>query len=298
MSRRRRLESIDSMDLLLDTVSNVFGGVMFLTLLAALLVISRGGDRLKEKSNAGSTEQLPPMDLSTNIEALELKLSELDFMLEAQARTLSDLVPSDDAEQKTAQYDHLQKQLMELQKRSEQVQTGVRNAESLQNATAEMKEDLEQQFRELTAQVKAKKVELKKAEEKSSRMVTFSLLRDASTAEVPLLLRYGKVYRLRTGSVLEEINAEDIEVLKDKQYLPKKSGGMPVTPSVLSNLVSKMVDRFPPGEYHITIFVWDDSFAAFNSLRNKLVEQGYQYRTLPCTDETTIGLGGGDRLVQ
>ena len=43
MSRRRaNAERDDSLDLLLDTVTNVFGGVMFLTLLAALLVLSGG----------------------------------------------------------------------------------------------------------------------------------------------------------------------------------------------------------------------------------------------------------------
>ena len=49
MTRRRgQTDESDSLDLLLDTVSNVFGGVMFLTLLAALLILSRGATSVDE----------------------------------------------------------------------------------------------------------------------------------------------------------------------------------------------------------------------------------------------------------
>ena len=297
MSRRRRLETIDPMDLLLDTVSNVFGGVMFLTLLAALLVISQGEGSVPDGPKTPLPEALSPLEIATRIESLELEASELNFVMESQARTLSEIVPSDDTEQKIAQYDRLRQQLAGLQDQWDQVQTDLRNEEALQKTNNKLEKELSEQLAELSKQVQGKKTELERVEAKSSRTITFSLLRDATTADFPLLLRYGKLYRFLEWSG-QEIHEEDIAILGDEKYLPKQAAGIPITPNVLSNLVSKLVDRHPPREYHITIFVWDDSFAAFNSLRNRLVEQGYQYRTLPCTDESIISMGGGDRLVQ
>ncbi len=298
MGRNRRQEMSDPMDLLLDTVSNVFGGVMFLTLLAALLVISRGGKALDSRSPTTPQDDIPLVDPSITIESLELQLNEIDFVLESQARILSMIVPGENIEAKISDLDRLQRESQSIVKQLAVAKNDVDSESLLKTGTVSSQDELRKQFEALKTQVQDKRVALKTIEEKSSRNITFSMLRNASTTEVVVMLRYGKLYRCHINSGSNDINLEDIERTFWGTVLPKPSGGLVVTPNVLNDTIARTLQSFPPDRYHVTIAVWDDSFANFNALRNALVATGYQYKTVPCTDDTVLKMSGGDSLVQ
>ena len=299
MSRARRPAESDPMDLLLDTVSNVFGGVMFLTLMEALLVISRGGSALTPKLKETPVAPATEVDLSKAIEAMQLQCSELNFLLEAQARAIQQMAPSGDTDQKITELDRLRRQSQSTEDEMRQMSDAIAAQESLKNSTEESLSGLEKKRAEWNRKIEESKVALKKIEGKASRNITFSLLRDAETRGVPVLLRYGKVYRLYKDSVMRRVNLEDIEEIANESYLPREQGGQLAIQNTIASLVTKLSTDYPPDRHHVTIAVWDDSFPSFNLLRNQLVAAGYEYRTLPCIDGTVLVLSmGGDQLVQ
>jgi hypothetical protein len=156
------------------------------------------------------------------------------------------------------------------------------------------KEKFEQELKQVLA-------DLKHQEKKSTRTVSFSLLRSANTDEIVILLRYGKIYRLTNSSDPGDINTTDIKVnrgLFKTSYEPEKAAGSRVTSESLERL-SEFIGTFPPSQYHITVAVWDDSYAEFNKVRNELVRKGLKYRTILCTDDTELSFGTvTDSLVQ
>jgi hypothetical protein len=298
MGRNRRQEMSDPMDLLLDTVSNVFGGVMFLTLLAALLVISRGGKALDSRSPSSPQEDIPLVDPLLAIESLELQLNEIDFVLESQAKALSMMVPGENIETKISDLDRLQRESKIVVKQLADAKNEIESETLVKTGTESSQDEMRKQFEALKTQVQDKRDTLAKIEEKSSRNITFSMLRNASTSEVVIMLRYGRIYRCHINPGSDDINLEDIERTFLGAVLPKPSGGSVVTANVLKDIVARTIQSFPPDRYHVTIAVWDDSFSNFNALRNELVASGYQYRTIPCTNDSFLKMSGGDSLVQ
>src|SRR5690606_34626267 len=60
MSRTRKSNADDSLELLLDTVSNVFGGVMFLILLAALMTLTQSAIKDAPITDEADVDQSTP----------------------------------------------------------------------------------------------------------------------------------------------------------------------------------------------------------------------------------------------
>lgn len=300
MGRRRAKATNNSLDLLLDTVSNVFGGLIFLTLLAALLVISRSGTAIQGSQKPSAPSAIPSQNLSVEYAAREIELSELDFLLESQSRALATMVPSGNVEREISILDGLQKTTRSIESQITQAQEDIRSLMEILNQKELSQLQLEHKKAGLQQQLETKQSNLRETESKSSRKVTFSFLRPTQTREIVVLLRYGKVYQLTNSADPEDIRDEDIKEsgIFQNTYEPRKERGSRVTPEALQKLM-RFIGSYSPGEYNIVIAVWNDSFAEFNLLRNELIKQHYSYRTIICTDESSLSFGSGvNRLVQ
>lgn len=296
MKRGRRIEASDPLELLLDTVSNVFGGIMFLTLLAILLIVDRGKSQLDLPEKA--EPEKPTIEIA--YEQLASKMDELDFALESQSRTLASVIPSEDAELQLKEFEQFEKEIAQLRNQVERASKELED-QMLQNEQLESsREDLEKQLNEKRAEVQAKIADLEKAREKAIRRVSFSLLREASTQEVVLLIRYGKLYRLTNSEDKNDVCTQDISVegvYPDQTFQPRPEAGERISQHLFEKTL-RFLRPYPPSSYHVTIAVWDDSFAEFNILRNVLVGSGYSFRTLICNKESVLGFGGNTGFVQ
>ena len=84
--RRRRRHNDESLDLLLDTICNVFGGIIFIAMLVAILTSSQSelirGDSLSAKA---LIEEEPSADLGAiqnRVETLRISVSAIESVLE------------------------------------------------------------------------------------------------------------------------------------------------------------------------------------------------------------------------
>jgi len=78
MSRRRRRDAPDdSLELLLDPICNMFGTIMFVALIAALLAMSRSSEVVAEAVSAAERQR------RSNFDRLDSRAQELEAMLQS-----------------------------------------------------------------------------------------------------------------------------------------------------------------------------------------------------------------------
>ncbi len=292
------------MELLLDTVSNVFGGVMFLTLLAALLVINRGGAAIAEK--ALETESAIPSEyerqqqlLKSQREAMEIET--LDFSIHQQQAMLAELNPDGDAASQAQRLAELQADVASTKRHVQNLQQQeLAQTESLQEQKAALLET-QSKHDQLSQAVAKSKAELNKLQAASQRSIEFRPLRRSDKREATLMLRYGRIYRLLETPESSDFYLADITVLKilgTTTVAPRRGGGQPATPDSIARTVGLLTKHFPADRFNASVAVWDDSFDKFNELKNALINANYEYRTMPSTDDTVLSMGDVRSLVQ
>lgn len=301
MTRRKRgTEDNDALDLLLDTVSNVFGGVMFLTLLAALLVISRGATNAEPPPEP--TPEIPEDVPILDDRIVQMELEQTRSAVATQQRILKNLPSQPGDLEKIEQLASLQETLSdsraELQRKREELL-------KTQNAKAEQEEQQAEQAskqRELAEQVAQKREELKQSEKVGKRTIAFRPLEASSRGEAILVLRYGRIYVFQNSPQSRSYNEADFfksgSVGSGISITPKPHRGIPATQEGAQQIASRLRRSFPAHQYHVTIAVWNDSFGQFNMLSDALKAAGYRYRTIPSNDETKLTFGATASFVQ
>ena len=301
MSRKRRgaADDNDSLDLLLDTVSNVFGGVMFLTLLGALLILSRG-------AASHSPEAVPPSPPAdgppVDDRIVQMELNQLNSAVATQKRVL------DNMPVRKGELDKLSA-IRNLTEITDELTAEVRAAEQNRDRIEKQLAAREKQHAEMQAAAKklaeklaSQQESLAKAEQVGRRSVAFRPLEMSSTTEAILVLRYGKVYIFQNSAMNTSYNREDFFAIGTSDGLtsitPKPHRGVAITPESAATLTANLRRNYPPHAFHITIAVWDDSFGAFNPLCDALQSVGYRYRTIPCDDKAKLSFGSVASWVQ
>lgn len=295
MGKRRRAaaDETDPLDLLLDTVSNVFGGVMFLTLLAALMVISRGADSLDDVPPTDPSEQVTAPEESSDVDAalVQMQLDELTRALEIQSQVMASieatpaelraLAASDDVQ---SQLDAVKAAIASAETTKKQLETQVRVSQTARDEQSRESDRIRQEY-ETTRE------ELERVRAKASRTIEFRPMRASATLQAVVLLRYGRAYLFKT-SPGQDFNRRDFFIVESEDskttITPKPHAGIVMTPDAAGSLARTMAGQFPPSRYNLAIAVWDDSFAEFNTLKDATTAAGFAYRTLTMNDASKL----------
>ena len=285
---RRHYQSDSSLELLLDTITNAFGGILFLALLVVVLLqnTSKIPDLLPKVSQAALAE------LRSRYQEIEAKVSALELEVEAREAIATNLADPT-LESTLRNLSELRQARTDLMaEKSKVLESNTRLQEQL--------DGFDQKTDQLTAEIENTLEELNESEEKleeerASRKINspFPEERPATKLGVRVTIRYGKwyLYRLANG----EPNLEDFLVLDNEgEYLtitPKPYRGLrmvergKLSPAIIAYLRDKNPDR----EY-VEISIWDDSFGEFQFLRDYMVERGFEYRLVVITE--------GDEVVE
>lgn len=286
-NRTRKSNENDSpFDLFLDTVSNVFGGVMFLTLLAALLVLTRGASSLDAPPQTPSEANVDARTVAMDIEATELAI-------QSQQMLLKHLKMDEDSIDKAVQLENLEQSVDQAEREAKLAEQAIprQQVEDQQR----QQQDLSQQrarLEETLASEQDKRDRLRRA---SERTVKFRPLQRSNTFETVVVLRYGKIYLFKDRPLSTSFNEDDFFVTRQlgrvMTITPKPHRGEPVNEATVDQIIRRLSSSFPPSRFHVTIAVWDDSFGEFNTLRDAVVKAGYQYRTIPSDNTTELSFG-------
>lgn len=295
-SHRGSSDDNDSLDLLLDTVSNVFGGVMFLTLLAALMILARGASR-DTSSVPPATVPTPSVSIGPPIDdrIVQLELKQVTEAIDTQQAVLANL-PGDAVDlPKLREIRNTRRLLTEATARLQQSQLKLEDANQRVATETKRRRDNERQRNEIAERLASKRAELEQDQQIGQRSIAFRPLTLASSTETILVLRYGRVYLFQNQPNGRSFNSDDFFAIRtsggNRHITPKPHRGTAVTPEAMADFANRIRQNYPTNRYHVTIAVWDDSFGQFNMVCDALQDIGYRYRTIPCNNESQLSFG-------
>ena len=289
--RARRFKQSDSTGLLLDTVCNVFGGIILISLLIAILA-RETESQLKTDINPDARTEL----LQRRIERITVENRRIRLQNEAKEKELAELTNPqigkllNSIEASKQKLDSVRHAIVNLQRELETSQLDADDLlEKIEQDKAEADAELAKEMLYST-QIEAKLSQLKKQEQelieqrkaaKEKQTVRMRLPRERKTGQeqVWVLVRYGKLYPtyLRQG-ITETRNNVSIrwtEKFGSQKAEPISKRGI----AVLRNdrEWKSYLQALDSRREFVAFVVWPDSYKAFNLAKASAVSRGMSY---------------------
>ena len=285
MKQRENISS-SSLDMLLDTMCNTFGGVCFIALLIAIISAS-----LPKDSSSSQEEDVVQMAIDEKIETLSTQRDELVQALKVQKELLEKAVEEDASQEELEVVQKLLEddaRLEELKRRRVQLEEEIKTlatktnyneqeAERLQNLCKALKEESE-------TKLYAKKRVVRTPQERELQ------------GYVPqtIWLINGRMYQLDNpmDTDCEETSATSWT------YRPRKDGGVQVTESNLSSAMFNAWLSKCYGKRFIRIYSDAASFGELRLLLDVIIERKLQYNWRWREERELYFIEGSDGQVQ
>lgn len=306
----RKHESVDgSLDLLLDTITNTFGSVLFITMLVAILLRTAGIVR---------DEESPPSRIDQA--RAEAQINELTVEVERLRAKLDALPPSDpnlarfEAETAKAAEDTV-RVLAEDAAVAAKAATDQERAIDLARRLAEIHEKLEklQPLAENQAECR------RKAEEHAAELAKVAIELDrpvdptriTQTARLPelmatkkeqfcIFMRYGRVYVMHDrGPNGERLgpNTQHFVVTSRpdgrQEARARPDAGYIADDATVKKTMGDILHRYPANTWVVAVIVHEDSFTQFQTVKSALVDLGYQYDPINIRKQGGVWDSGG-----
>lgn len=285
--RRRRRDNLDSLELLLDTVCNMFGGVIFIAILLALLA-GRSGDT----DSSASMPSQERSSLRAEVERIEASLATVmgmgtgDGTLDAEVAALIS---------ETAQAEErLQRARAQM---SRLAVAGQSVADRLKEAASRQRE-LQGAITELDSRI---------TEEQRRRVSAARLPVTKATAKIPIHIVLRKTHAFEIyrndgrGGYLEQ--PLDVEVRKDgsggavHRVRLKDSGGFVVDDRLRTSARWRSIlGRISPDEHFLYLMVYPSGYSAFRELRDAALRDGFEYDLILLQENEQIILSPGSNF--
>jgi TolA-binding protein len=296
MSRRRR-PAESSLELLLDTICNTFGGILFVALLIIVML------RVTAKTAANV-----PVEVPTEVERLELARQQEELQATLSALSKAIAAVSEIPLPVEAVGAELAKDLRAQQKlRHELMEQRLKSLNSIAELTQEIDqtnreiEELAEREKSLEERREKVQTELKQAVAKRTQQVEYSELRPSFKQEIGIVLRYGRLYvwhRYGPGGTKEGLNTDEFVVLEESaaqvRCTPNPVAGTPIDESGESRqAIERRLKAFSPSRQVIAVIVWLDTFGHFRHVKEAIVRLGFNYRLIPVTNDGNVADRGG-----
>ena len=315
MGRSKR-DRGSSLDLLLDTITNTFGGILFIAILVSLMLRSTSRQAWEEAARFEPMSPLEQARLENRISGLRTDADILTKRIAAAplARTTEgDSVSTRGLEAAAAELQaalddraEAAASLLELQR---EAASSRAQAASLgeEQAAAEAKlvaaERKVAAAKEEAARLAALVLAIEEAAAKEvERTVGLPNLRPSAKEQVGLYLRFGRLFMMhdwedgrRMGPNTDQFVVVPVEGDDGVQQVarPKPGAGLAIDAATVPETIRRLLAPFPPGRFAVSLIVFDDSFDVFQLLKEAIVDAGYEYRPMPLrTGESVVDFGG------
>lgn len=306
----RKHESVEgSLDLLLDTITNTFGSVLFITMLVAILLRTAG-------ISDGNQDPIS----KTEQASAEAQISELTADIERLRATLASLPPADptlariDAEiaavlQETA------RMLAEDAAVSAQTVADQERAAQLTKRLAEVRDKLDHLRPLAKEQAERREVAEKRAAELAKAAIALDRpvdpTRITQTARLPELaaskkeqfgiyMRYGRVYVMHEWGAAGERRGPNTRhfVITSRpdggqSAQARPDAGFIADGATATKTIRDVLRNHPSDEWVVAVIVHEDSFAQFQTVKTALVDLGYQYEPIVVRKDKGVWDSGG-----
>ncbi len=282
--RKLRPKSDESLDLLLDTLCNVFGGIILIACLLALLTnneTSPQGDQIEvtetrgmllvERLAAAKAELTGLQELSLKMkdsgqDKLQKLINERDELRATQERlrkTQASQMNDDAGQSKDPAGD-----IAKLRAEVKALDVKIEDAKARRSAVKNKERDFAAKIQRITSQIAT-------ADEKRVEHVRFPKERAITKAPMNIILKYGTVYPLVDSAGEKYAGLQRVH--KDNESfeaIPKKSEGLLITdkPSI-----QRLLASYQRWGGYVSLNVYPDSFETFRALKEMIHAAGLDY---------------------
>ena len=300
MSRRRRSSiNSSSLDLFLDTICNAFGGIMFLSILIAVLAQMQDSRQSSKPSNENITQ--------SEAEEFSRKLKELQSDRRRIVATIDSLeqlgIGEDQSEVIELKEQIRQANLRLDQAVADQSLVSLKLSEVQVEVTNRKQESAELEEKLVAAQAayldKAKAVD--DALDSRVQKTELPSVRATNKGNLLLAMRYGKLYLISdpTSGDYYTPHAIITKTGSSTKVKPRKEAGWDLSVTGDVSELEAVLANEPPNATFLSVAVWPDSFREFASLKENCLRLGYDYQLLPLDEVESISIGsGGSASVQ
>ncbi|MDP6601839.1 MAG: hypothetical protein QGH76_06035 [Phycisphaerales bacterium] len=283
---RRRSSHESSLDLLLDTICNMFGMVIFIAVLAAVLARAGGAHRIAEAAVAS-------IDVS-ELESLRLAIQELevndDEMFHAKWRTATE-----ELAHATDYADRLNRAILTLEQQLEDAEPAI--------ALEQMRMDIQALKNELEDLHSIRDVKLRTPRRRALKgrvpvqvVLTddrFYMVNDWSTWRrtpnaVDKRCEFWSNWNTQavdpSQSTFEDLGTCGFRtgaLTIDREIDLREDGGIPLGSPADEAAIAELIDALVKGKHVVSFRVTPDSFDQFHAARRLVVGQGIEYDVIP-----------------
>lgn len=283
---RRSPQSDSSLELLLDTICNTFGAVLFIALLL-IIMLQMTSDAESSFAESSQVSEQELRDLNLREEEVRGELTtvrEAWAALVMQAKQYANPELAAKLEMLKQRRESVQELLRQRLERLGQI--GERQ-EHINEITAEM-DELDRLISDAEAKKEQTRAELDNARAEHSTTTELSHLRRSFKSPIAIVVRYNRVYVWHKYNSIGErvgLNSDEFAIVEESgdqvEATPMPFAGVELTENLASDdSIRDWPQRFPPQRCYMDIAVWSDSFGSFRHLKEVLVAQGYEYRLI------------------
>jgi hypothetical protein len=312
-----------SLELLLDTICNTFGGVLFLAMLVSLLLTQT---RKQIDAEAATADPVPAVSaadlvrLDSRAEQIERELTHLQTLL-TDVRDISGEMAEPGYREKLDAMRDAERKATELAASRVRVLQDIAESQAATARAAGTAAATERERTEAERHLEAAMERLTAAREERARLVQSAIRlrddtaqsttvsttgkapreRDTDKREFGVMLKYGRMYLMhRYNRGAREVNTDDFVVtpgLLHHTAEPKPYFGLDLKSGAGSIAeVRRLLSDHPAKDWYPCLVVHPDSFEEFLTLKAALVSLGYEYRLMPTHNGVFDGGGEGGRV--
>ncbi|MEZ6115708.1 MAG: hypothetical protein R3C28_03940 [Pirellulaceae bacterium] len=298
--RRRHADS--SLELLLDTMTNAFGGILFLAILIAISLESQKDEPIDIVVKESSRLEL--VELQSELERLQAMKRETETNRDLQEQ-ISEHLQQGLSDAKLTELGQLFESQSTLMKRRTNLVSEIAAKQSGINDLVKKVEDARAAMDSKQAEMSNLRILFATQVKTRSKTTKLPRLRATTKSEFALILRFGRIYAMYEGNGDSGVlNSQDFiitqESLTEVTATPKPYRGIPVDDSSrFQRQFDSLLDRVSQDTHYIMVAVWHDSFEQFEFVKNALVESSWKYRLIPVkVDGGIITNASGPQSVQ
>jgi hypothetical protein len=295
MSRSSSTIQDGSLELLLDTICNTFGGIVFISMLVVVLLNMSGETASSQPPTEESALEL--QQLTAELEAAQARLRILHQATRQRDDTIQQLVSKDQL--------ILARKLVEAEAlrttRIEETATITKVIADHQKSVNTISQDLAERKKELESlqnQLQVQSDSMRREVESRSQNVTPPKLEELPNhRSIDMILKGGRLVALSriSESGLENRNADELNVSFEggTEFVePKTGAGVAVALDKSTKAqIQSALNQFNPNRHVIKIWIWPDSFAHYQVIQEILAESRFRSKLEPVRQDTRLHVG-------
>jgi hypothetical protein len=287
----RKEDEGGSLDMLLDTLCNTFGGIILIALLLALSVNKKSVELYDKlvKTDDNQSELIREREQLKN-SLLDLKDENIEILEDLEDDAYS---KREEIEEIKDNLDDLNSDSSSMEKLAQRAREKLKDMEDMETAIEEERLTMEEELSRLEAIFEHQELS-KELKKKPYRKVSLPQQKDTRKKPLPVIVAHGKMYpmiSINIGSV--EKNEEGLlwNQTPDNRFQVKvdpQKGVDPMNNDALDLFLSSVRDapRLVRQDFFLNLFVYSDSenFAIFNKIRDEAVLRKLDYNWIPISE--------------